>query len=128
MRYVYSWRFSRLLHALSRKARKLSWRSCFGSLPAESGYSGCTKEIRSGWEQRPSQAGSLPDPTLSMGWNSNGNPLPGAGLGTDPTSNLGLSITQEIQPGNSGCAASPQKTLRPSLRNCNCGIDRYGPK
>ncbi len=47
-------------------------------------------------KQRPSQAGSLPDPTLSMGWNSNGNPLPGAGLGTDPTSNLGLSITQEI--------------------------------
>ncbi|MGA7416188.1 MAG: TolC family protein [Bryobacteraceae bacterium] len=47
-------------------------------------------------KQRPSQAGSLPDPTLSMGWNSNGNPLPGAGLGTDATSNIGVSVTQEI--------------------------------
>ena len=47
-------------------------------------------------KQRPSQAGSLPDPTLSMGWNSNGNPLPGAGLGTDATSNIGFSVTQEI--------------------------------
>ncbi len=47
-------------------------------------------------KQRPSQAGSLPDPTLSMGWNSNGNPLPGAGLGTDATSNIGFSVMQEI--------------------------------
>ena len=31
-----------------------------------------------------------------MGWNSNGNPLPGAGLGTDATSNIGFSVTQEI--------------------------------
>ena len=47
-------------------------------------------------KQRPVQAGSLPEPTLSMGWNSNGNPLPGAGLGTDATSNIGFSVTQEI--------------------------------
>src|SRR4051794_417023 len=46
--------------------------------------------------QRPAQAGSLPDPVFSPGWNSNGNPLPGAGLGTNPTSNIGFSITQEI--------------------------------
>jgi outer membrane protein TolC len=46
--------------------------------------------------QRPSQAGSLPDPTFSPGWNSNGNPLPGAGIGHDPTSMIGFSITQEI--------------------------------
>jgi outer membrane protein, heavy metal efflux system len=46
--------------------------------------------------QRPSQVASLPDPVFSPGWNSNGNPLPGAGLGRETTSNLGFSITQEI--------------------------------
>jgi cobalt-zinc-cadmium efflux system outer membrane protein len=46
--------------------------------------------------QRPSQVSSLPDPVFSPGWNSNGNPLPGAGLGSNPTSNIGFSITQEI--------------------------------
>ncbi len=46
--------------------------------------------------QRPRQAGSLPDPTLSVGYTSNGNPLPVAGLGTNPTSNIGFSVTQEL--------------------------------
>ncbi len=46
--------------------------------------------------QRPSQASSLPEPIFSPGWNSNGNPLPGAGLGHNPTSSVGFSITQEI--------------------------------
>ena len=46
--------------------------------------------------QRSRQAGSLPDPTLSLGYNSNGNPLPVAGLGSNPTSNIGLSLTQEF--------------------------------
>ena len=46
--------------------------------------------------QRPSQAGSLPDPTFSPGWNSNGNPLPGAGIGREPSSNIGFSVTQEV--------------------------------
>jgi cobalt-zinc-cadmium efflux system outer membrane protein len=46
--------------------------------------------------QRPSQVASLPDPMISPGWNSNGSPVPWAGLGRDPTSNIGFSITQEI--------------------------------
>src|SRR5260370_42586198 len=46
--------------------------------------------------QRPRQESSLPDPTLSVGYASNGNPLPGAGLGTQPTSNIGFSFTQEF--------------------------------
>src|SRR5690349_10151864 len=46
--------------------------------------------------QRPSQAGSLPDPTFSPGWSSSGNPLPGAGLGKEPMSNIGFSISQEV--------------------------------
>lgn len=46
--------------------------------------------------QRPSRESSLPDPMLSVGWSSNGNPLPGAGLGSNPTSNIGVSVAQEL--------------------------------
>lgn len=46
--------------------------------------------------QRPSRESTLPDPMLSLGWSSNGNPLPGAGLGSNPTSNIGVSISQEL--------------------------------
>jgi outer membrane protein TolC len=46
--------------------------------------------------QRPSLESSLPDPMLSVGWTSNGNPLPGAGLGSTPTSNIGVSVAQEL--------------------------------
>ena len=46
--------------------------------------------------QRPRQETSLPDPTVSLGYNSNGNPLPGTGIGTQPTSNIGFMVTQEF--------------------------------
>lgn len=46
--------------------------------------------------QRPSQESSLPDPMLSLGYNSNGNPLPGTGIGTQPTSNAGFMVSQEF--------------------------------
>jgi outer membrane protein, heavy metal efflux system len=46
--------------------------------------------------QRPSRESSLPDPTLSVGYASNGGPLPGQQLGSNPTSNIGFSISQEI--------------------------------
>jgi outer membrane protein TolC len=46
--------------------------------------------------QRPSQESSLPDPMLSVGYSSNGGPLPGQGLGVEPTSNVGVMVTQEI--------------------------------
>jgi cobalt-zinc-cadmium efflux system outer membrane protein len=45
---------------------------------------------------RPSQDSTLPDPRITAGWISNGNPLPGAGLGTEPTSNIGLQVGQEF--------------------------------
>lgn len=46
--------------------------------------------------QRTSQEGSLPDPMVSAGWNSSGNPLPGAGLGTEPTANIGFMVSQQL--------------------------------
>jgi outer membrane protein TolC len=46
--------------------------------------------------QRPARASSLPDPTLSLGWASNGGPWPGAGLGVNPTSNFGVMVSQEM--------------------------------
>lgn len=46
--------------------------------------------------QKPTQERSLPDPMVSAGYNANGNPLPGAGLGTEPTANIGFMVSQEI--------------------------------
>lgn len=46
--------------------------------------------------QRPSQASSLPDPMFSPGYNSNGRPWPGAGLGMEPTSQIGVMVSQEF--------------------------------
>lgn len=46
--------------------------------------------------QRPAPARSLPDPTLSISYASNGGPLPGQGLGSNPTSNVGVMISQEL--------------------------------
>jgi cobalt-zinc-cadmium efflux system outer membrane protein len=46
--------------------------------------------------QRPTQERSLPDPMVSAGYNSSGNPLPGSGLGTEPTANIGFMVSQEI--------------------------------
>jgi outer membrane protein TolC len=46
--------------------------------------------------QRPSQASSLPDPTVSLGYTSNGAPYPGAGLGSNVTSNAGLMVSQDM--------------------------------
>jgi outer membrane protein TolC len=46
--------------------------------------------------QRPSQVSTLPDPMFSPGYNSNGRPWPGAGLGTEPTSQIGFMVSQEI--------------------------------
>jgi cobalt-zinc-cadmium efflux system outer membrane protein len=46
--------------------------------------------------QRPAQERALPDPMFSAGWNSSGNPLPGAGIGKEPVANAGAMISQEI--------------------------------
>jgi outer membrane protein, heavy metal efflux system len=46
--------------------------------------------------QRPTQESTLPDPMLSLGWNSSGNPLPGAGIGREPTANAGLMFSQPV--------------------------------
>ncbi len=46
--------------------------------------------------QRPSQESSLPDPTLSLSYNSSGNPLPFQGLGKEPVANAGVMASQEF--------------------------------
>jgi hypothetical protein len=46
--------------------------------------------------QRPSQAGSLPPPTVSLGYSSNGAPYPVDGIGRDATSNAGVMISQDM--------------------------------
>jgi cobalt-zinc-cadmium efflux system outer membrane protein len=46
--------------------------------------------------QRPTQDSSLPEPMVSLGYNSVGNPLPGAGLGSQVLANVGVMISQEV--------------------------------
>jgi len=46
--------------------------------------------------QRPAQESSLPDPRLSVGYASSGGPLPLQGIGSQPTSNVGVTVSQEI--------------------------------
>ncbi|MCC7498742.1 MAG: TolC family protein [Bryobacterales bacterium] len=46
--------------------------------------------------QRPTQEATLPDPMISLGYTSVGNPLPGAGLGAEPMSNIGMMVSQEL--------------------------------
>jgi outer membrane protein TolC len=53
--------------------------------------------------QRIPQEKSLPDPMVSAGWNASGAPWPGAGLGTEPTANIGAMVSQEFPyPGKRG--------------------------
>ncbi len=57
--------------------------------------------------QRPAQERSLPDPMISAGYNSSGRPWPGAGLGKEPTANIGFTVSQEVPyPGKLGLRAS----------------------
>jgi outer membrane protein, heavy metal efflux system len=57
--------------------------------------------------QRPPQVRSLPDPMVSIGYNASGRPWPGAGLGTEPTSNIGFMVSQELPyPGKRDLRAS----------------------
>ena len=46
--------------------------------------------------QRPAQERSLPDPVLSGGYDAAGRPWPGAGLGSEPTANIGFMVSQEL--------------------------------
>lgn len=46
--------------------------------------------------KRPDQASALPETMFSTGYSSNGRPWPGAGLGVEPTSNVGFMVSQEI--------------------------------
>lgn len=58
--------------------------------------------------QKPAQARSFPDPMVSVGYASNGGPLPGQGLGSSPTSNIGVMVSQELP-------APGKRTLRGNI-------------
>ncbi|MCC6389546.1 MAG: TolC family protein [Bryobacterales bacterium] len=55
---------------------------------AGKGYQAATRRGR--------QASALPETMFSAGYASSGRPWPGAGLGVDPTSNIGFMFTQEF--------------------------------
>jgi len=53
--------------------------------------------------QRPAQERSLADPMVSLGYTAVGPPYPGAGLGKEPTANIGVMVSQELEyPGKRG--------------------------
>lgn len=45
---------------------------------------------------RPQQATALPETMVSLGYSSSGSPRPFAGIGTEPTANAGVMVTQEL--------------------------------
>jgi outer membrane protein, heavy metal efflux system len=65
---------------------------------------------RKRWEamqKRPGQESALPDPAIRLGWASAGAPYPGAGLGAEPTANLGVEVSQAFPfPGKRGLRGS----------------------
>ena len=67
--------------------------------------------------QRPAQERALPDPTISAGYTAAGNPLPGAGLGTEAVANIGFMVSQELPyPG--------KRDLRASIASREADADR----
>lgn len=53
--------------------------------------------------QRPAQASALPEPMFSLGYTSVGGPLPGQGLGREPTARAGFMASQTLPaPGKRG--------------------------
>lgn len=57
--------------------------------------------------QRPAQERSLPDPMLSPSYASSGRPWPGAGVGSEPTANIGVMASQQFPyPGKLALKAS----------------------
>jgi cobalt-zinc-cadmium efflux system outer membrane protein len=57
--------------------------------------------------ERVAQERALPDPMVSAGYSASGNPLPGAGLGREPTANIGFMVSQELPyPGKRDLLAS----------------------
>ncbi len=73
-------------------------------------------------ETRPGQENALPDPKIEAGWASAGAPIPGFGLGTDSTANIGFEISQEIPfPGKrslrSGMAAKEAESEGQTFRS-----------
>ena len=69
--------------------------------------------------QRPVQEHSLPDPMVSTGYNSSGYPWPGAGLGSEPTANIGFMVSQQLPyPG--------KRDLRASIASREADAERQG--
>ena len=64
-------------------------------------------------DARPRES-SLPDPSLSLGWASNGGPWPGAGLGVNATSNL-ASVLLFIAAGRESLSAANREQLYVSV-------------
>jgi len=73
------------------------------------------------WEskqKRPGQERALPDPTIRLGWAGAGAPYPGAGLGRDPSANLGVEISQMFPyPG--------KRTLRAAIAHQEARVESF---
>jgi outer membrane protein, heavy metal efflux system len=73
--------------------------------------------------QRPIQERGLRDPMISTGYNSSGNPLPGAGLGSEPTANIGVMVSQEIPyPGKLALRGAEQQLIEAARLNVTARV------
>lgn len=80
----------------SGESRVVSLSSLVDELLAKSPELQAVRKRYEAAQTRPYRESALPDPRITAGWSSNGNPLPGAGLGVEPTSNVGMQIAQEL--------------------------------
>ena len=63
---------------------------------------------------------------VSAGYNASGHPLPGAGLGVEPTANIGLMVSQQIPfPGKRDLrGAMASRNAEAELKQVDLGIRR----
>jgi outer membrane protein TolC len=75
---------------------RMSWRNLAGEALKNNPEVVAAQKRYEAARQRPTQESSLPDPMVSLGYNSVGNPLPGSGLGSQVLANVGVMVSQEV--------------------------------
>lgn len=96
MKVLWLWCFSISLAAAANAQKRVSLDALVEqALAANPEIAAAQKRFEAAHARIP-QERSLPDPMISAGYSSIGNPLPGAGLGSEPLANLRIMASQAI--------------------------------